>query len=95
MSQDTTVLVCCHKKDYWYDGPGFLPIQVGKALSNIDLGIQGDNTGDNISSKNPNYCELTAHYWYWKMVIKRSILVYAIIEDISALNCHCLFLEVC
>lgn len=51
MSQDTTVLVCCHKKDYWYDGPGFLPIQVGKALSNIDLGIQGDNTGDNISSK--------------------------------------------
>ena len=66
MSQDTTVLVCCHKKDYWYDGPGFLPIQVGKALSNIDLGIQGDNTGDNISSKNPNYCELTAHYWYWK-----------------------------
>lgn len=66
MCQDVTVLVCCHKKDYWHDGPGFLPIQVGNAVSNIDLEIQGDNIGDNISSKNSNYCELTAHYWYWK-----------------------------
>lgn len=25
-----------------------------------------DNTGINIAEKNPNYCELTAHYWLWK-----------------------------
>ena len=30
------------------------------------LKFVGDNTGDNISIKNPNYCELTGIYWYWK-----------------------------
>lgn len=66
-NEDVTILVCCHKKDYYYDGPGFLPIQVGKALHpELDLGIQGDDEGDNISELNPNFCELTAHYWYWK-----------------------------
>ena len=64
------VLVCCHKKDFFYDGDGFLPIQVGKALSSVDLGIHGDDTGDNISEKNPHFCELTAQYWLWKNVIK-------------------------
>ena len=66
MKQDLTILVCCHKPDYFYAGEGYLPIHVGKAISNVDLKIQGDDTGDNISAKNPNYCELTAHYWYWK-----------------------------
>ncbi len=28
--------------------------------------FQGDNTGDNISKKNPHYNELTALYWGWK-----------------------------
>lgn len=44
----------------------YLPIHCGKAISNADLGIQGDDTGDNISHMNPHYCELTAMYWAWK-----------------------------
>lgn len=43
----------------------FLPIQVGANLHPA-LGYIPDNTGDNISAKNPNYCELTALYWAWK-----------------------------
>lgn len=66
MKQDATILVCCHKDDYFYNGENFLPIHVGKAISNININIQGDDTGNSISTRNPNYCELTAHYWYWK-----------------------------
>ena len=60
------VLVCYHKKDYLIEDKSFLPIQVGKSSSNVDLNITGDNTGDNISDKNYCYCELTGIYWAWK-----------------------------
>ena len=60
------ILVCCHKKDVFASDPPYFPIQVGKALSSVDLGITGDDTGDNISGKNPSYCELTGLYWAWK-----------------------------
>ena len=46
--------------------PPFMPLQVGKAIAKVDLGIQGDNTGDNISAKNGSYCEMTGMYWAWK-----------------------------
>ena len=60
------ILVCCHKPGEWLSDDVYMPIQCGKAISKYDLGIQGDDTGDNISEKNPNYCELTALYWAWK-----------------------------
>lgn len=60
------ILVCCHKQDIMATQEPFMPIQVGKALSDVDLGIQGDDTGDNISEKNRSYCELTGLYWAWK-----------------------------
>ena len=44
---------------------GYIPIQVGAEGKN-DLGFIKDNIGDNISKKNPNYCELTGMYWIWK-----------------------------
>ena len=62
------ILVACHKADpNIRQDDIYMPIHVGKALHpDFDLGFQGDNTGDNISEKNPNYCELTALYWAWK-----------------------------
>ena len=45
--------------------PCFVPVQVGKAQG-VPLGYQGDDIGDNISSKNAYYHELTGLYWAWK-----------------------------
>lgn len=44
---------------------GYIPLQVGAEIHE-DLGYLKDNSGDNISGKNPNYCELTGLYWIWK-----------------------------
>ena len=61
------ILVCCHKQDVMATQDPYMPIHVGKALHpEIELGIQGDNTGENISDKNGSYCELTGMYWAWK-----------------------------
>lgn len=47
------------------EDPIYLPLQVGRALHD-DYGYLGDDTGDNISVKNPYYSELTGLYWIWK-----------------------------
>jgi len=60
------IIVCCHKPDVWKSDDIYMPIHVGKEISKVDLGIQGDNTGINISNKNKSYCELTGLYWAWK-----------------------------
>lgn len=44
----------------------YVPIQVGKALTDVCLYDECDNTGDNISDRNYNYSECTALYWAWK-----------------------------
>lgn len=59
------ILVATHKKYWMPDDDIYIPIQVGKDI-NYDLGYIGDNTGNNISKKNQNYCELTAMFWAWQ-----------------------------
>lgn len=44
---------------------GYIPLQVGAAL-HPHLGFHTDDVGEEISEKNPNYCELTGLYWVWK-----------------------------
>lgn len=60
------VYTCYHKPFFTPQSDILVPIQVGKSRSNVDLNITSDNTGDNISEKNPHFCELTATYWIWK-----------------------------
>lgn len=63
------ILVASHKPDKVYKDDVYTPIHVGRAISQYKKEMSdmiGDDTGDNISEKNPAYCELTAMYWAWK-----------------------------
>ena len=62
----TTIFICAHKEVPLPQHPFFLPIQAGTALHEHIANYQPDNEGDNISIKNPHFCELTCHYWAWK-----------------------------
>ncbi len=66
------IIVAAHKK-YWMPSDRmYLPVHVGAEGKTdaegkpLDLGYTKDNSGDNISAKNANYCELTGLYWAWK-----------------------------
>lgn len=60
------IYVCYHKHSPIPQSDILFPIHVGRSLSQVDLGFSGDDTKDNISSKNKHFCELTATYWIWK-----------------------------
>ena len=58
----TTIIVATHKP-YWVpDDPMYLPVQMGHAIHPA-CGYIGDDTGENISERNANFCELTGLYW--------------------------------
>jgi hypothetical protein len=59
------VIVATHKPYQMPKDPVYLPLHVGKE-GKENIGFEGDNTGENISEKNCNYCELTGLYWAWK-----------------------------
>ena len=66
MDEKVKIIVACHKPCMVIKNDVYMPVQVGAVLSDIKLDMQGDDTGDNISSLNPIYCEMTAAYWAWK-----------------------------
>ena len=60
------IFICAHKEVPLPQHPYFLPVQAGAALHERIPDYQPDNEGENISFKNPHFCELTCHYWAWK-----------------------------
>lgn len=63
--KDIKIIVATHKKYQMPKEDIYLPIQVGSEGKQY-IGYIQDNTGENISFKNPYYCELTGLYWAWK-----------------------------
>ena len=49
------------------------PIQVGAANTGDVIADLRDDTGDNISAKNANYCELTGLYRVWKSMYENDV----------------------
>ena len=63
---DVRILIATHKEYVLPKNEIYLPIFVGSACSSLDLPYQRDDEGDNISRKNPYYCELTGIYWAYR-----------------------------
>lgn len=66
MNEDIIVYIASHKEYKFPELKNYVPIHVGAALTDKRFCELTDWQGDNISKKNPNYCELTALYWIWK-----------------------------
>ncbi len=70
MNKKIKIFVSYHKKSPIIKSDVFEPIEVGRALKSSENNLKdimiGDNEGENISEKNPRYCELTAQYYVWK-----------------------------
>ena len=75
------IIIAAHKPYAFAHDDLYLPLQVGAAGNKdiLDLGtiylkegrafgetIMRDDMDENISEKNPYYCELTGLYWAWK-----------------------------
>ena len=71
---NTKVIICAHKKVQLPQHPFFLPVQAGAMCHELIPEYQPDSEGDNISKKNPHFCELTCHYWAWKNLKDVSVI---------------------
>lgn len=71
---DIKIIVAAHKSCEVPKDSVYLPLFVGAKGKQSIIGTRGganetfarDDSGDNISEKNPTFCELTGIYWAWK-----------------------------
>ncbi len=62
--KDKKIVSILEKQEEW-----IIPIQAGASNTSFSLAQIKDNKGkDNLSSRNNNYCELSAAYWIWKNI---------------------------
>ncbi|MCK8626820.1 DUF4422 domain-containing protein [Fructobacillus cardui] len=61
------VYIATHKPYEMPQDKLYQPLMVGSSLRDeVPTGYQRDDQGENISTKNPNFNELTGIYWMWK-----------------------------
>ena len=60
------LLVICHKKAKVPHDEIYFPLEVGASLRTEHFLENLDDSGENISEKNPSFCELTGLFWAFK-----------------------------
>lgn len=63
---DIKILIATHRQYQMPADEMYIPVRVNNGAAEDSFGYQGDDEGENISAKNPNFCELTVMYWGWK-----------------------------
>ena len=67
-----SVAVAAHKPYRMPEDPAYIPLQVGAAgkpsIADPESGVAfaRDDSGENISGRNANWCELTGLFWLWR-----------------------------
>ena len=81
------IIVATHKEYKMPQDSIYLPVQVG-CEGKQKLEYQPDNEGENISTKNPFFCELTGMYWAWKNLDAEYVGLVHYRRHFSVKGCH-------
>ena len=66
LEKQLKIFTVYHKQSFIPPAPYLHPVHAGRAIAPVSLLMDGDDSGENISSLNPRMCELTVIYNAWK-----------------------------
>lgn len=66
MPKKIVIGVIAHKEYAMPSNPIYVPIEVGASSREHHFFVNRDDMGENISAKNPSFCELTGYYYAYK-----------------------------